>query len=83
MDKNYWLDPVALKLPELGIRTVENTYDAAAYLMEEWPVDHGEAYDRALRMCLLSIRGKKQPATARRAFIDAANEAHIHIKLAA
>jgi hypothetical protein len=83
MDKNYWENPVALRLPHLGLRTVENTYDAAAYLMEEWPVDHGEAYDRAIRMCLLSIRGKKQPTTARRAFIDAANEAHIHINVAA
>jgi len=41
MDKNYWENPVALRLPHLGLRTVENTYDAAAYLMEEWPVDHG------------------------------------------
>ena len=83
MDKNYWPEAVALRLPDRGIREIENTYDAAATLIEEWPVDHGEAYDRALRICLLSIRGKKQPGTARRAFIDAANEAHIHINVAA
>jgi hypothetical protein len=83
MNKHYWNKPVALRLPQRGVHEIENTYEAAAMLLEAWPADHGEAYDRALRTCLLSIRGKRLPSTARRAFIDAANEAHIHIKIAA
>ncbi|MBP0581113.1 DUF982 domain-containing protein [Labrys sp. LIt4] len=52
--------------------------DAAAdYLLNNWPVDSGERYDFAKRVCLEVIEGKRDPEDARAAFLLAAEEAGV------
>ncbi len=50
---------------------------AASYLLDHWPVDSGERYDFAKRVCLEVIEGKRDPDDARAAFLLAAREAGV------
>lgn len=81
MEYQYWTSPVELELHGIGkYRTVTGTKHAAECLLTLWPVDHGKNYAAALSDCLAALEGDKPPEAARKAFIKAADEAHIHIR---
>ncbi len=77
MYNRKWDVPVVVLLPAVGAVTVSATRDAADCLMEQWPPDHSDAFDEALRVCLEVYEGNLQPEDARQAFILAAAFAKI------
>jgi hypothetical protein len=76
-----WDDGVELQLDGIGkYRTVKSTEDAARCLLELWPRDGGKAYMAAQRACLAALEGRVTADKARASFIEAADEADIHIR---
>lgn len=81
MNSGVWEKPITFETTKLGkYWTVTSTAEAARALMERWPVRTGEALQRARETCLAVLEGKKKPAEARQAFIDAADEARVFIR---
>lgn len=81
MNDGLWEEPVTFETSKLGkYWTVTSTAEAARALMERWPVAVGAAYEAALRTCLAVMEGKVRSAEARRAFLDAAEEADVFIR---
>ena len=78
MDVEYWNAPVDVTLEGLGNRrTITATCFACECLLTLWPTCHGPAYRAALSTCAQAMRGEKDQATARMAFIRAAREARV------
>ena len=82
MQSQFWKKSVLLEFNGVsGFRTVTNTHDAARCLLSKWPDQSSKAYHRAKGMCLDALEGRKPDEDARTAFIDAAREAQITIRL--
>jgi hypothetical protein len=62
-----------------GYRRVNSVQDAAETLLEHWPIEDGEEYVTAVRICLDAMMGVVCPEAAREAFIKAAEEAGISL----
>ena len=78
MNVQYWNAPVDVTLEGQGHhRTITATCFACECLLTLWPACHGPAYRAALTTCVQALRGEKDQATARSAFIRAAREAHV------
>ncbi|MCQ1570678.1 DUF982 domain-containing protein [Neorhizobium galegae] len=76
-----WNKPVVVSIGEPPAETTIETTQAAAWAMiEDWPVEDGTALDRALEVCAAVDAGKRNPEEARKAFVEAAMEAHILIR---
>ena len=65
---------------EAGTVTISNTTQASWALIEDWPIEDGDALDKALLICAAVDAGRKKPEDARKAFIAAAIEAGLDIK---
>ena len=84
MADQTWEEGVELELHGIGgYRTVRSTGDAALCLLQRWPTGKGKAYMVAQRVCLDALEGTVSAASARQAFIKAAEEAGIHIRASA
>jgi len=82
MHGQYWKESVQLELAQAGgLRIVTSTDEAARCLLYKWPDQTSKAYHRAKGMCLDALEGRKPDEEARQAFIDAAREAHINIRV--
>lgn len=82
MNRGYWDEPVTIETLTLGrYQSVSSTAEAARILLEEWPVDQGEAYLAAKAACLAVLAGEATPASARTAFLAAAAEAGVFVRL--
>ena len=80
MDKP-WTKSVTLALEEPGkYVTIANTTEASWAMIEDWPLDDAEALDRALDICAAVIEGKRPAEDARKAFLEAAAEAGLHVR---
>ncbi len=76
-----WSKPVLVALEEPGnYTTIETTQAASWAMIEDWPVEEGDALDHALLVFAAVGAGKKKPEDARRAFVAAALEAGVDIK---
>jgi hypothetical protein len=76
-----WTKPVIISVGEPPAEAVIETTQGAAWAMiEDWPVEDGTALDRALAVCAAVDAGKRKPEEARKAFVEAAMEAHILIR---
>jgi hypothetical protein len=60
--------------------TINNIQEASWALIEDWPIEDGEALNRALLVIEAAMKGKKTSEDARRAFIAAAHEARIEVR---
>ncbi|GAA4180207.1 DUF982 domain-containing protein [Shinella granuli] len=81
MDRGYWDNPVTIETLTLGrYRTVSSTAEAARVLLEEWPVDEGEAFVAAKTLCLAVMEGNADPEEARKAFLIAADETDVFVR---
>jgi len=70
-----WRVPVAIHL-QCGLeRTFHTAFDALDFLENEWPLRHGERYDRAIDKCRGAISRAVPAEVAREAFIAACLEA--------
>ncbi|XEN34058.1 hypothetical protein M728_004719 (plasmid) [Ensifer sp. WSM1721] len=77
----WWDKSVELELGETGkYRDVKSTREAVECLLLRWPQRDGRALAAAKRTCLQALEGKVKTEKARRAFIKAAEEAHILIR---
>lgn len=80
MRRQIWNDPLSIENPETGIiRRVETVAAAKVMLDHFWPDYHGSQYWRAEKACDDALSGTADPVAARKAFIAAAVEAHLHI----
>ncbi|MBX9459315.1 MAG: DUF982 domain-containing protein [Rhizobium sp.] len=78
---NNWNKGVTLALEAPGkFTTISTTQEASWALIEDWPIDDGEALDKALLVLEAAIKGKKTAEEARLAFIAAAHEAEIEVR---
>lgn len=76
-----WNKGVTLALEGPGQFTTIDTLEQASWaLIEDWPLEEGDALDKALLILEAALGGKKSPEAARLAFIAAAIEAEIEIK---
>ena len=76
-----WHKGVTLALDGPGqYRTITTLQEASWALIEDWPLEDGEALDKALIVFEAAMKGKKTAEAARLAFIAAAIEAGIDIK---
>lgn len=82
MNRGYWDDPVTIETLTLGrYQSVSSAAEAARILLEDWPVDEGEAFGAAKAACLLALEGKMAAEEARTAFLAAAAEAGVFVRL--
>ena len=71
---------VTLVLGETGgSRRVNSVHQVAELLLEHWPVESGEEYVTAVRICLEAMLGAVPPEAARDALIRAAREAGLSV----
>ena len=81
MDPKYWSKPVTYEEDGRGgYRTVTSTGEAARILLTRWPVSRGRRYRQARQICLDVLEGRRLPSEARRAFLDAAEEADVFVR---
>lgn len=81
MNRGYWATPVTIETLTLGrYQLVSNAAQAARILLEDWPVDEGEAFIAAKAACLAVLAGDKDPEVSRQAFLLAAEEADVFIR---
>jgi hypothetical protein len=77
-----WQMPVVLANPEAqAFVIVRSSVEAAAYLLQFWPKQHGTAFFKAIRLCADALDGDVEDHEARDAFLAAAHEAKIAITL--
>ncbi|MBB3290909.1 MULTISPECIES: DUF982 domain-containing protein [Rhizobium] len=77
-----WQRPVNILLQCVGeLRAINSSSEALDCLLADWPVEEDQAYQDALIICRASVEGNSNPEIARDAFIVAAYEAHIYMKL--
>ncbi|MCA2379085.1 DUF982 domain-containing protein [Agrobacterium sp. 22-211-1] len=76
-----WQKPVLIAFETPGEYTsIETTQAASWALIEDWPIEDGDALDKALLICAAVDAGRKKPEDARKAFLAAAVEAGLDFK---
>lgn len=82
METGQWDEPVTFETSKHGqFRTIASTVEAAHVLISQWPHATGKAYAKAQKACLGVLEGRKKASAARKAFVKAAAEASVFIKL--
>jgi hypothetical protein len=70
-----WTRPVTVRL-QCGLeRSFVGVHDALDFLENEWPLRHGERYDRAVKTCRGAMNGATPLIISREAFVAACLEA--------
>ncbi|MEK1889250.1 MAG: DUF982 domain-containing protein [Phyllobacterium sp.] len=59
---------------------ITSAYDAAMFLLQEWPDETGPKHLLAREIMLKCLAGDCSPAVARVAFVEAAREANIYME---
>jgi len=74
--------PVTVETDAAGReRVVTDTIQAAEILLRRWPDDgRGQKYKAALRACMDAMEQRRAVASARKAFVAAAKDAHIFVR---
>jgi hypothetical protein len=74
--------PVTVETDAAGReRVVTDTIQAAEILLRRWPDDgRGQKYKAALRACMDAMEQRSAVASARKAFVAAAKDAHIFVR---
>ncbi|WP_454813830.1 DUF982 domain-containing protein [Labrys neptuniae] len=74
------MDNILFSRPlEIGSLTIADADQAGSYLLDYWPVDHGEHYESARFACLEAVAGRCHPDDARAAFLRAAEHAGVFV----
>ena len=81
MNRLAWNVPITVEDPLTGApRTVKTVRQAQTALHRNWPDTSGSRYRVAEAACDDALHGETKADNARKAFIDAAIEAHLHLK---
>ena len=76
-------EAVEIELGKIGLyRVITDVEQAAEALLYRWPLQDGPALVEAKRACLAAMEGQLDPNIARTAFLVAANEADLSVRLA-
>jgi Protein of unknown function (DUF982) len=75
MDTKPWSELVEFEASPGTHRIIGSTDEASLYLLNHWPVEGGEVYIEARKVCLDVLAGLRTPEDARSAFIAALVEA--------
>lgn len=79
MSRGAFNRPVVVELGRIDRkRIVVGTDDAATLLLRSWPLQDCERRQRAMRVCLDVIKGRKPASAARKAFVEAAKAARVY-----
>jgi len=80
MRSTNWNNPITIEDPKTGLRRpVKTARHAQALLHQSWPDTHGSRFHDAEIACENVVHGDTEPREARKAFIAAAIEAHLHL----
>ncbi|TIM08941.1 MAG: DUF982 domain-containing protein [Mesorhizobium sp.] len=80
MQDPFFQEPVIIETNKPGAyRTLVSVSEAAIFMMDSWPEDHGPRYQAALRACTGQLTTPEQVEGARQAFLAAAEEAGLVI----
>ncbi|NTI77871.1 DUF982 domain-containing protein [Rhizobium rhizogenes] len=60
-------------------RRIDSVQSATKTLLEHWPIEDGEEYLSAIKVCLDAMMGAVHPSAAREALIKAAAEAGVSV----
>ncbi len=79
MDPKNWSSPVKFETGIGTFRIVGTPEEASAVLLNHWPVAGGDKHLLARRACLDAVAGSIPAELARKAFIEACDEAGIYV----
>ncbi|QND57385.1 DUF982 domain-containing protein [Mesorhizobium huakuii] len=72
----FFGEPVIIEAATPGAyRTIVSVSEAAIFMMERWPAEHGSLYRAALQACTGQINTSEEIEMARQAFLAAVQEA--------
>ena len=78
--KTSWSLPITIENAETGLRrTVRTVRQARSALHRNWPDSSGSRFRHAEEACEDALHGDRAPGDCRKAFIEAAIEAHLHL----
>ncbi|KKX32950.1 DUF982 domain-containing protein [Rhizobium sp. LC145] len=81
MRRGHWERPITYEEDNRGgYRTIWSAEEAAHALLLMWPVDDGDEYWEAQRVCLAVMEGERSAEDARIAFLKAAAEAGVFVR---
>lgn len=75
-----WSAPVQLVFEDGTRKSINGPRDGLNCLLQGWPINHGEFYEKAKRECYAALEHAKSPNEAREAFIAASKEASLIVK---
>ena len=76
MQDPFFEEPVIIETKRPGAyRTLVSVSEAAIFMMDSWPEEHGQRYKAALQACTGRLTTPEQIEAARQAFLAAAEEA--------
>lgn len=79
MDVKIWSRPVRFETSVGQYRIIASTEEASRFLLHQWPMQNGVAYDAARQACLDAMEGEVPADIARQAFIEACGEAGMYV----
>ena len=79
MDTQPWGRPVQFETEAGHFRILTSSEEASHYLQNNWPGDAGPKFIEAQRACLDVLAGAGEPDDARAAFVEACEEAGLHV----
>ncbi len=81
MNDPFFKIPVTIETTNPGeFRTLVSVSEAAIFMMERWPLEHGARYRAALHACTGRLATGEDVEDARLAFLAAAEEAGLRVK---
>ncbi|WEX75111.1 DUF982 domain-containing protein [Sinorhizobium numidicum] len=75
-----WSTPVRLRFEDGTRMSIDGPRDGLNCLLQMWPTDHGEFYEKAKRQCYAALEHVKTPDEARETFIAASKEASLIVQ---
>ncbi|KQS85779.1 MULTISPECIES: DUF982 domain-containing protein [unclassified Rhizobium] len=79
----YFSVPLKVAFPNGLTRAFESLNDTVDFLENEWPLRHGERYQRACEKCRAALARRTPVAIAREAFVAACLEAGLPVQAVA
>lgn len=79
MDPKVFSSPVKFETGVGQYRIIATAEEASRFLLNQWPMENGVAYDAARQACLDALEGEVPADIARQAFIEACGEAGMYV----
>jgi hypothetical protein len=79
--KNWPRAVIVTSNHETSFVVVQNSLEAAEYLVHCWPRRSGKAFRRALKVCTDAVQGRASDEEAQSRFIAAAREAEVAVTI--